>query len=197
MFLALQAPTTTPGFLLLKCPVFPLFFSSERCTMQFVTHLRRRHCCPNHVVLAPVLCADRTVTPRKERLPCLVHTLFVFCLFHCCLCVIFAFVWCNVHFRSTPSSAMQLHIVLHFFLQQRFNAIHALSPVSISGCLPQTTMCSSAPFLSLLSLLPFDSAFCSTTQHLAYGLALVFVCIPATIPLSSCHFAVNCSARHL
>jgi len=36
-------------------------------------------------------------------------------------------------------------------------------------------------FLTLLSRLSFDSAFCSTTQHLAYSLALVFVCIPATI----------------
>ena len=33
-----------------------------------------RHCRPNHVLLAPMLRADRTVTPRKQWLPCLVHT---------------------------------------------------------------------------------------------------------------------------
>ena len=63
-----------------------------------------------------------------------------------------------------------------------FHRISAFfSPATISSCIPQTTMCSSATFLTLLSLLPLDSAFCSTTQHLAYSLALVFVCIPATI----------------
>jgi len=58
-------------------------------------------------------------------------------------------------------------------------------------------MCSSVTFLTLLSLLPFNSAFFSTTQHLAYGLALVSVCIPAAISFSSRLFAANCSARHL
>jgi len=47
-------------------------------------------------------------------------------------------------------------------------------------------LCSSATFLTLLSLLPFNSAFCSTTQHLAYGLAPVAVCILVTISFSSC-----------
>ena len=76
----------------------------------------RRHCRPNHVLLAPMLWAVRTVTPRKQWLPCLVHTLLVcISLFHCCLCVLFAFVCCNVHFRSTPSYAMQSHIILHVF----------------------------------------------------------------------------------
>ena len=53
-----------------------------------------RHCRPNHVLLAPVLCADRTVTPRKQRLPCLVHTLLVCISFvsllslcHLCFCL--------------------------------------------------------------------------------------------------------------
>jgi len=167
MFLALQAPTTTPGFLLLKCPMFtPLCLLRA---MQFVPHLRWRHRRPNHVILAPVLCADQTVTPRKQRLPCLVHTLFVFCLFHCCLCVIFTFVWCNVHLRSMPSSAMQSHIILHVFSSNLSPHPCFFSPAAISSCIPQTTTCSSATYLTLLSLLPFDSAFCSTTQHLAYA----------------------------
>ena len=157
-----------------------------------------RHCRPNHVLLAPMLCADRTVTPHKQWLPCLVHILLVCVfLFHCCLCVIFAFVWCNVHFRSTPSSAMQLHIILHVFSSNISSHPCFFSPATISSCIPQTTMCPSATFLTLLSLLPFDSAFCSITQHLAYGLSLVFVCIPATISFSSCLFAVICSARYL
>ena len=105
------SPTTTPGFLLIKCPMFPPLLLRA---MQFVTHLRWRPRRPNYVILAPVLCADLTVTPRKQRLPCLVHTLCFF-LFHCCLCVIFAFVWCIAHFRSTLSSAMQSHIILHVF----------------------------------------------------------------------------------
>jgi len=56
---------------------------------------RWRNCRPNHVLLAPMLCADRTVTPRKQWLPCLVHTLLgcIF-LFRSCLCVIFALVCC-------------------------------------------------------------------------------------------------------
>jgi len=42
--------------------------------------------------------------------------------------------------------------------------------------------------ISLLSLLPFDSAFCSTTQHLAYGLALA---LSAFQPQSRFHRAFS------
>ena len=80
-----------------------------------------------------------------------------------------AYKYSGFNFWSTPSSAMQLHIILHFFLQQRFNAIHALSPVSISGCLPPTSMCSSATFLTLLSLLPFDSAWDYYSTGVTFG----------------------------
>ena len=53
IFLALQAPTSTPGFLRIKCHIFPPVFHLR--VMQFVTHLRWRHRRPNHVVLAPVM----------------------------------------------------------------------------------------------------------------------------------------------
>ena len=154
-----------------------------------------RHRRPNHVILAPMLCADRTVTPRKQWLPCLVHTLFVL-FFHSCLCFIFVFICYILHFRSMTSSAMQPYIILHFF-PATFQRIHALSSVSISAWLPQTTMCTSATFLTLLSLLPFDSTFCSTEQNLAYCLTPHFFRIPATISLSPCLLGVDCSARHL
>jgi len=118
MFLALQAPTTTPGFLLLKCPMFPLLFLLR--AMQFVTHLRWRHRRPNHVILEPVLYADRTVIPRKQRLPCLVHTLcfYVSLLSLCHLC------FCLMQ-RPFSVHAQHRHAVTHnsaCFLQQRFNA---------------------------------------------------------------------------
>ena len=38
-----------------------------------------RHRRRNHVILAPMLCADRTVTPRKQWLPCLVHSVYFVC----------------------------------------------------------------------------------------------------------------------
>ena len=154
-----------------------------------------RHRRPNHVILAPVLCAYRTVTTRNSS-DCLV--LYIVCIF--CFTAVFVsslllFVATSI-FGPRPDPPCS-HTSFRIFSLAAFQRIHALSPVSISGCLPQNTMCSSATFLTLLSLLPFGSAFCSTTQHLAYGLALVFVCIPATISFSSCLFAVNCSAWHL
>ena len=132
---------------------------------------------------------------RRVALSCTysVCVLFVSLLSLCPLCFYLLQHPFSVH-------AQLRHAVTHHsacFLQQPFTAfLFFFSPAAISSCIPQTTMCSSATFLTLLSLLSFDSAFCSTTQHLAYGLALVSVCIPATISFSSCLFAVNCSARH-
>jgi len=144
MFLALQAPTTTPGFLLLKCPMFPPLFLLR--AMPFVTHRRT-----NHVILAPVLCAGRTVTPRKQRLPCLVQTLFVFCLFHCVffffLCFFFVSLLSLCHlcfcvmqrpFRSPPSSAMQSHIILHVFSSNLSPHPCFFSTATISSFSPAT-----------------------------------------------------------
>ena len=88
--------------------------------------------------------------------------------------------------KFLTSSHMHMHRVIFY-----------ISNTLTLAASKKNTMRSSATFPTLLSLLHFDSAFCSTTQHLAYGLALVFVCIPATISFSSCLFAVNCSARHL
>jgi len=118
IFLALQAPTTTPGFLLLKSPMFPPLFLLR--VMQFVTHHHWRHRRPNHVVLAPVLCADRTVTPSKQRLRCTysVCVLFVSLLSLCHLC------FCLMQ-RPFSVHAQLRHAVTHHsacFLQQPFTA---------------------------------------------------------------------------
>jgi len=67
---------------------------------------------------------------------------------------------------------MQSHIILHVFS----------SNVSLHPCffLPLPSLPASRKplcaflLLTLLSLLPFDSAFCSTKQHLAYGFAPCF-----------------------
>jgi len=140
MFLALQPPTTTPGFLLLKCPMFhPLFLLRA---MKFVTHLRWRRRRPNHVIPAPVLCADRTVTTRNSS-GC--RVLYIVCILFCFIAV---FVSSSLSFATTPIFSPRpappySHTSFRIFSPATFQRIHLLSPVGISDCVSQTTMCSS------------------------------------------------------
>jgi len=143
------------------------------------------------------LCCAQTGPLQPENSSgCLV--LYIACIFSfSAVCVSYLLLFATMSIFGRRPAPPYSHTSFRIFSPATFQRIHALSPVSISGCLRQTTMCSSATFLTLLSLLPFDSAFCSTTQHLAYGPAPVFVCLPATTSFLSCLFVVICSARHL
>ena len=100
-----------------------------------------RHRRPSHVIFAPVLCADRTVTFCKQWLPCLVHTLCFFCF----TAVLFS---SSLSFAATyifgPRPAPPCsHTSFCMFSPATFYRIPAFSPSTISSCIPQTTMCSS------------------------------------------------------
>jgi len=149
MFLALQAPTTTPGFLLLKCPMFPLFFSCERCNSSPISV---------DVIAVPTTsyshpCCAQTGPLLPVNSGCLVLYILCLCfffvslLFLCHLCV------CLVH-RPFSVHAQLRHAVTHHsacFLQQPFTASLFFFSAAISSCIPQTTMCSSTTFLTLHS----------------------------------------------
>ena len=78
--------------------------------------------------------------------------------------------FCLMH-RPFSVHAQLRHAVRHhsvFFLQQPFTASLFFSPAAISSCIPQTTMCFSATFLILLSLLPFR--LCFLFNHATLGL---------------------------
>ena len=130
-----------------------------------------RHRRPNHVILAPVSCVDRTVTARNSSGCRVLHIVCIF-LFHSSLFHLrFYLLQHPLSVHDQLRHAAIHHSAFRIFSPATFQRIHAISPVSISGWLPQTTMWSSVTFLTDFSLLLFDSAFCSTKQHLAYGLA--------------------------
>jgi len=177
-------------------PCFSLFFSSERCNSSPVSV---------DVIAVPTTsyshpCCAQTGPLLPVNSGCLVLYILYLFLFFCFTAV---FVSSLLLFGASSIFGLRpappcSHTSFCMLSPATFHRIPVFFyPATISSCIPQNTMCSSATFLTLLSLLPFDAAFCSTTQHLAYGLALVFVRIPATISFSLCLFAVNCSARHL
>ena len=173
-----------------KCPIFGPNFAS----MMFPA-LQALDATAVPITSCSHPCCAQTGPLHSGNSDCLVLYILCLCVF---LCFTVVFVSSLLLFAATsifgprPASPCS-HTSFCMFSPAAFHRIPVFfSPATISSCIPQST----ATFLPLLWLLPLDSAFCSTMQHLAYGLALVFVCIPATISFSSCLFAVNCSARH-
>ena len=125
-----------------------------------------------------MLCADRTVIPRKQRLPCLVHTLFVF--FFVCFTAVFAssllLLGASSIFGPRPAPPCS-HTSFCMFSPATFHRITVLfSPAAISSCIPQTTV-----LFCYFSNSPFTFLLCILFHHATLGLR------PCT------HFCLNSS----
>jgi len=114
-----------------KCPIFgPNFASIMFPALQALDAIAVPITSCSHP------CFAQTGPLHPINSDCLVLYIFCLCvffLFHSCLCLIFAFICCNVHFMSTPRSAMQWYIIPQIFLQQRFNASMLFLPSAFAA----------------------------------------------------------------
>jgi len=148
-----------------------------------VLHSSRRHLLPNGAALAPILCADQTVTALE------LHWLLSLMQIKCRFCVLMIYV------SSTNIALLRIRNIVSnnpfsFALFCLIMLFHQLLPPNLFASLLSVIVSVSKFFqpFSWAFIFPFD--VCSS-----HAITVLVIVLKATISLSSCLFAVNHSAQ--
>jgi len=197
MFLTLQAPTTTPGFLGSNIP-FPLLFYPPSNVIRHPPPLKSSLSQPSHTLTRVMSRPDRYSQKTSLRLPCLV-TYIVLCVF--CFTAVFAsslllfgepciLTQCP----AQPSSHTSFRIFV--FLQQSFTASMLFLPLPFPAAFSEPLPGPVCFLLTLLSLCLSSLLFVQQSSTCPTALALVFIHSSHNLAVVV-SFRVNCSERHL